>query len=334
MSRIFRRNPSKTQLSDAVSDALDTDATSNIADDSVTAGGTDGLTGPETSVAAAHGEFVDDDLAAVFGDTDSVPPHSYVDPDNTPPPAKAEVPLTASAAIDGLAKQYVLKGFESLQRTPSPNLSDAYRAQLLHLRSMVNQVHKAGVRGIGRLTATIVGVLAVDQRGKIDAISFLRQIMRQAVWQASVDIARYRAAEAKGTRRIGEDEDRDAPYGMQGMSDHSDAIAGVRGSSEAVEVNEADAIAALVEVNGFLSAFADTLCDDENDRLYLGLEDGLSYIDKPGLMAGSWVGVYDVEEAIDIQLVKNQEGLAKRDADRAERRRAQLASLAAVLDGN
>jgi hypothetical protein len=120
---------------------------------------------------------------------------------------------------------------------------------------------------------------------------------------------------------------------MDGISDHSDAIQGVSGSSESVEFNEADIISALVEVNGFLSAFADTICDDANDRLYFGLESGLSYIDKPGPMAGQWVGVFDPDEAVDIQLIKNTESQMRRDAERTLRRKAQLAALAAALDG-
>jgi hypothetical protein len=344
MANHLRRGLNK--LSDAISNTLnpDRDPTENVVDESVTAAGTEGLTGPEAATAAAHGDFEDDDLTQVFGPVTPVAPHSHVDfgdeqrigdPDTVPAPApQPTVQQTTSLRIEGLAKQYVLKGYESLQRTPSASLSDNYRSSLLHMRDIVNTIHKAGVKVIGRITATVVATLAVDQRGKIDAVSFLRQIMRQSVWQASVDIARYRRAESKAQRRFGEEDDaRDAPYGMDGISDHSDAIQGVSGSSESVEFNEADIISALVEVNGFLSAFADTICDDANDRLYFGLESGLSYIDKPGPMAGQWVGVFDPDEAVDIQLIKNTESQMRRDAERTLRRKAQLAALAAALDG-
>lgn len=319
---IFRRN--KNKLSDAIESELSNDPTANVADEASAGDGE--LTGPELEASRSHDDFSGmDDWNSTEGNTQVVG-----DPDTAPRPA---TPLTASPAVDGLAKQYILKSYESLQRTPSAGLSDNYRAQLLHFRELVKAIHNKGVRGIGRITSTVVGVLAVDQRGKIDAVMFLRQLMRQAVWQAAVDVDRARRAESKAQRRAGEeDETRAAPMGMDGMSDHSDAIAGVRGSSEAVDYNEADAMSALVEVNGFLSTFADAICDDANDTLYLGLEDGLSYLDKPGVIAGSWVGVHDVDEAIDIQLIKNQEGLAKRDAERAVRRREQLAQLAALLD--
>lgn len=325
--KIWQRKRDRNETNDG---ELIADPTVNVKDEATAGDGE--LTGPELETAKAHH---DDD----FADLDDLDTQTYVNPDGIQPPASlatqpaaASTPLTASKAIDGLARQYILRGYESLQRTPSPSLSDNYRAQLVHLRNIVNQVHKAGIKGIGRITATVVGVLAIDQRGKIDAVMFLRQLMRQAVWQASVDISRARRAEQQGQRRYGEDEERAAPMGMAGMSDHSDAIAGVTGSSEAVTVNEADASSALVEVNGFLSAFADTICDDENDRLYLGLEDGLAYLDKPGIIAGSWVGVFDVDEALDIQLIKNQESMAKRDEQRAARRATQLKALAAALD--
>ena len=303
------------------------DPTANVVDEA--SAGDNGLTGPELAAEARDASDLSDMDDGFAGD-------GYVNPDAEPAPSTALhiPPHTAVATtLDGLARQYALKGLEAFQRTPSPGLSDNFRAQLLHFRELIKEVHNHNVRGLGRIMATMVTVLATDQRGKIDAVSFLRQIMRQTVWQASVDIDRWRRAEAKGTaRKFGEDGDRDAPLGMDGMSDHSDAIQGVAGSSESVLFNEADVMAALIEVNGFLSAFADAICDDQNDRIYLGLESGLQYLDKPGLIAGSWIGVFDPEEAVDIQLVKNREAMAKRDSERNTRRRTQLAMLGALLD--
>jgi len=306
------------------------DQTANLVDEASAGDGE--LTGPELAAEQSHdlSDLSDMDEGTDPGEATA----AYAGQGDEPKPLNIPPHTAAAPTLDGLARQYALKGLEAFQRTPSPNLSDNFRAQLLHFRELIRELHNHKVTGLGRIMATMVGVLAIDQRGKIDAVSFLRQIMRQAVWQASTDIERWRRAEAKGTaRRFGEDEDRPAPMGMEGMSDHADAIQGVGGSSEAVLFNEADCLAALIEVNGWLTAFADAICDDQNDRIYLGLEDGLQYLDKPGLIAGSWVGVYDPEEAIDLQLVKNREALAKRDADRAQRRRVQLAQLGALLDG-
>lgn len=326
----------KGQNPDNANEDQDNDPVANIPDPATA--GDDGLTGPELAAQQAH----DSDFQAEQDGDD--PGTTYVTPDNdggpgpqpvVPNPSTPDIAAAGKRNIDGLARQYVLKSYESLQRTPAPSLSANYRAQLLHFRDLVGQCHKAGIKSIGKLTATIIAVLAVDQRGKVDAKIFLTQLMRQAVWQASTDVERWRRADerANASRNFGEDDQRDPPMGMAGMSDHADAIQGIPSSSESVLISEDDALDALTEVNGFLSAFADAICDDENDRIYLGLEDGLPYLDKPGQIAGSWVPVHDEGEALDIQLIRNAESMARRDAERAQRRRVQLAQLGAALDG-
>jgi hypothetical protein len=345
--RIFTRN--KNKLSEATSQALGTDGNSDDNGDGTydledeASAGAEGLTGPEAATAAAHHDpdFSDMDEPNLDGVSAAEATAGYVAQGNdNAQAAEAQAPQQAAPTrraiprtlLSPYAKQLVLKGLESLQRIPSASLSENYRSQLLWFRELTDQVHKANIRGETKILATIIGILAVDQRGKIDALSFLRHIMRQSVWQASVDTVRLRnaAKRTSGARPYGEDETRPAPMGMEGMSDHSDAIAGVRGSSEQVEYDEDTIIDGLTEVNGYLTTFADTLCDSENDRIYFALENGLQYIDVQGLVPGSWVGVFDPVEAIDIQIVKNHESQGRRDAERTLRRRQALAELAAL----
>lgn len=329
--KIFRRNKGNEPASSI--EALGSDnseASGNPIEDIVPADeDKDGLTGPEAAVAQAHHDVDFSDLDE--GDLEAAS-RGYVaqDPETKVPDSVVATPPSnpPATSLSPYARQLVLKGFESLQRIPSASLSENYRSQLLFFRDIVNNMHKAGVRGLARMMSTSVGLLATDARGKIDALMLLRHLMRQAVWQASVDINRIRTlAKRRGQRPFGEDEVRDAPLGMDGMSDHSDAIAGVRGSQELIEYTEDDIIDGLTETNGFLSAYADALCDTENDRIYYGLESGLQYIDVPGLVPGSWVGVFSASEAIDIQLVKNQESQVRRDAERTLRRREALLAL-------
>lgn len=232
--------------------------------------------------------------------------------------------------LDKLAKNYLAVAVDSLRRVPATALSEQFRGRLLVYRHMIGRLTQNNrAQGESKIIAGVVTALAVDGAGKIDAIVFLRQVMGQILWSASMDITRLR----KPARE--RDEVRDAPLGMQDMSDHSDAIAGIAGpdTNPLAVLDEVDVYSAVESLHGFLSAIADTLADTEDERLFLRLGAGLSYMDEriedPNVAGGvRWEPVFDLDIALDLQLVKNQESLKKREAQRGARRASQLKKLA------
>lgn len=229
----------------------------------------------------------------------------------------------------GLSRNYLGAAVDSLKRVPNPSLTLQFRARLETFRTMVVQLVQNGVKGEPKIIAAVVGALAVDGPGKIDAVVFLRQVMGQVLWLGSADIARMRRP------RPERDEQREAPMGMHDMSDHSDAIQGVVGpdTNPNREMTEDDVFGAVMEVHGLLSAMADTLPDNEDEREFLRLDAGLSFCDEriddatqPG--GARWEPVFDLDKAMDIQLVKNAESIKLKEAKNAERRARQLQALA------
>lgn len=231
--------------------------------------------------------------------------------------------------LDRLSKSYLAAAVDSLRRIPATALSEQFRARLLTYRHMIGKLVASGrVKGEAQIIVNLVAALAVDGSGKIDAIVFLRQVMGQVMWSASMDVARLRRPAPE------RDEKRDAPLGMDNMSDHSDAIAGIAGpdTNPAATLDEVDVYSSVESIHGFLSSVGDTLAENEDERLFLRLESGLSYmderIDDPNFAGGArWEPVYSLEKAMDLQLVKNQESLVKREAQRAARRAEQLRKL-------
>ncbi len=260
------------------------------------------------------------------------PGDDYVDPDAgahryEPRPEWAREARTEP--LDRLAKNYLALSIESLRRVPATALSEQFRGRLLTYRHMIGRLVASGrVRGESAILVGVVAALAVDGAGKVDAIVFLRQVMGQVLWSASMDITRLRKPPQD------RDERRDAPLGMENMSDHSDTIAGIAGpdTNPTAMLTEIDVYSAVESLHGFLSTVADTLADNEDERLYLRLESGLSYcderIDDPTMPGGArWEPVYDLDVALDLQLLRNQESLKKRELQRADRRALQLKRL-------
>lgn len=231
--------------------------------------------------------------------------------------------------LDKLAKGYLSQAVDSLRRVPATALSEQFRGRLLVYRHMIGRLVASGkAKGEAAIVVGVVGALAVDGAGKVDAIVFLRQVMGQIMWSASMDIARLR----RPTRD--RDETREAPIGMRDMSDHADTIAGIAGpdTNPTAVLDEVDIYSSVESLHGFLSTVADTLADTEDERIYLRLESGLSYADEriddanfPG--GAKWEPVFDLDKAMDLQLVKNQESLKKRELQRADRRALQLKKL-------
>lgn len=252
-------------------------------------------------------------------------------PDYVPEPRRESYAAADEQRVDGLAKNYLAAAVDSAKRVPNPQLSDAFRARLETFRVMLTQLVRQGVKGEARLIASVVAALAIDGPGKIDAVVFLRQLMGQVMWSGSIDIARLR-------RPVRDRDDRrEAPMGMNDMSDHSDAIQGVAGPDTNPNrvMTEDDVYAAVMHVHGLLSAMADTLPDNPDEQQYLRLESGLSFTDEkvddatqPG--GFRYEPIYDLDRAMDIQLVKNEEAMKAKERRNAERRAHQLRALAAL----
>lgn len=246
-----------------------------------------------------------------------------------PEPRRVPEDLSNPKRVDGLAKNYLAAAIDSLKRTPNAGLSMQFRSRLETFRVMVTECVRAGVKGEPAIVAAVLGALAVDGPGKIDGIVFLRQVMGQVLWSGSADVARLRRPKPD------RDEQRQAPYGMENMSDHSDAIQGMVGpdTNPNREMTEDDVYAAVASVHGLLNAMADTLPDNVDEQAYLRLESGLNYLDErvpDETMPGGvrWEPVYDLDKAMDIQLVKNEESIKLKETRNAERRSNQLKALA------
>ena len=230
--------------------------------------------------------------------------------------------------VKGLSKTYLAGAIDSLKRTPNLALSDQFRARLETYRVMVTELVRSGVKGEANIVVNVVSALALDGAGKVDAIVFLRQLMGQVLWQSSVQVARLR-------RPLRErDDQREPPMGMADMSDHSDAIQGMAGPDTNPNrvITEDDVFAAVMDVHGFLSTVADQLPDSDEEREYMRLDAGLSFcderVDDPAMPNGvRWEPVFDLDKAMDLQLVKNAEALKAKEQRNAERRAAQLRAL-------
>lgn len=288
--------------------------------------------------------------AHVQGESTPIPPnHPAFPPDEVVEPGATRAELRRNAEFEALenpkplarvyeatdpklagalAKNYLAQAVDSLKRVPNPALSEGFRARLEMFRTLVTESIRAGIKGEGKVITSCVAALAIDGPGKIDAIVLLRQVMGQVLWTSSIDVARLRRP------RPERDEQRPAPYGMENMSDHSDAIQGVVGpdTNPNRAMTEDDVFAAVMEVHGMLSAIADTLPDNPDEQTYLRLDSGLSFMDEriddatqPG--GYRWEPVFDLDKAMDLQLVKNAEALKARELKNAQRRAAQLKAL-------
>jgi len=250
-------------------------------------------------------------------------PHNY----------EGDKPQTRVAKMTPLAKNYLAASLDSLCRIPNSALTEAFRARLNTFREFIGLVKKQGVKGEVPIIAAVVSVLAVDGTGKIDAITMLRQLVGQVIWLGSMDITRI------NNRERGRDEQRMAPAGMDNMSDHSDAIAGFVSpdTNPTAELTDELVFGAVLEVHGVLSTIADMLPDNEDERIYLRLESGLSYLDEriedPAMPGGyRYEPVHDIDKAMDIQHVRNAESMRKREIKQAETRTKRLAALANLFN--
>lgn len=220
----------------------------------------------------------------------------------------ASVPDTTG--LTDLSIKYIEGAVTSLTRRPSPKLKESFRATLDHWRklTLVALVNTPAAQALINVVMALV-----ETEGAFEARRLLSNVSGQVLWQASIDVQRDRrtASEAEETQSGFQD----------GEPDHVDADA-------EIPPTEDDAVNALAEAHGWLSAIADLLPIDDGDRERLGLTDGLEVCKRKE--GDEWRSVYDVDQAVEIQIAKNEESLRRRNAAKILARRDAFAALARV----
>jgi len=216
-------------------------------------------------------------------------------------------PAPARVTMNPLAKTYLANAVSNLTRQPSSKLKDDFRATLHHWRSLTIMALKTA----DEPTALVNVVLAtVESEGTFDAMRLVRNVSQQLLWQASVDVQRDRRTASETTQSSFQD----------GMDTHCDA-------DTVIPPSEDEAVDALVEAHGWLSTIADLLPNDDEDRARLGIDGGLEYT-QTKQDDDTWVRVYSVNEAIDLQLAKNIESMKRRDGQKVLQRKDAFIALA------
>jgi hypothetical protein len=222
-----------------------------------------------------------------------------------------------SEGLDALAKQLIADAVSAAMRQPSPNLKNGeFRTLLLHRRQLLTMAMKTA----DEPTAFCNVVCAIGEaEGGFEALRFVRDTARQMLWQASALIGRAR-------RTASEVEETASDYRGDGSEDHepNDYVA----APTEDEVRDS-----FVEAHGWLSNIADLLPVDEDDRIRLGLEDGLEFCqikEEDEALGTVWRRVHDLDEALDWQIAKNIESMKKRDGKKIAARKDSFKALAAL----
>jgi hypothetical protein len=218
--------------------------------------------------------------------------------------SETSTPTPPDMTMTPLAKKYIANAVSSLTRVPSPKLKPDFRATLLHWRQLLIAALKTQDEPMALVNVVLV---LTASEGAFDALRMLRNVGSQMLWQAALDVARDR-------RTASEVKDEQAPTLDEGQTTYepSDTVAAP---------TEDDAKDAFMLGHTWLSAIADNLAVDEDDRIRLGLESGLEYTSVQDEDHETWVRVFDVDEAIEIQLEKNRQAMVKRNADTVLKRR-------------
>lgn len=225
--------------------------------------------------------------------------------------SEASAPTPPNMTLTPLAKLYIANGVSSLTRVPSPKLKDDFRATLMHWRGLLINA----LRTQDEPTALVQVVLAITAtEGAFDALRLIRNVANQLLWQAAIHVARDRRTQS-------EIEDEQHPMFDEGQTTYE--------PSDTVHYpDEHDAIDAYTLAHAWLSALADNLAVDEDDRIRLGLESGLEYTSVLNEDGATWDRVFDVDDAIDVQLEKNRQAMVRRNADKVLARKQAFLALA------
>lgn len=268
------------------------------------------------------------------------------------PPEPTPAPTKAPPSLSPLGLWYLAVAVGSFRKLPSPALSPGFFAFLQKVREMLTDVGKV-VKSEGEQLVFVLQALAAGR--KVDAMRLLRSVGDQVLWQATLDIQRARrqaeagergsrfgaVTEALGAYGDGDDPSRPrgAPLGLEGAASNVDTISGFVGPQERQVTTESQALAALIEVNGWLGVVADVLCVDEAERVFFRLEKGLEFTTvevatkHSALGTRTWEPVYDAEMAVDAQIVKNQLAMRRRNEREMSAKSTQFDALRALVAG-
>ena len=223
--------------------------------------------------------------------------------------------------FEPLTVEYIEKMVASLMRNPSISLkhkSPQFYADLQVRAELMSQAAKLATTPAD----TFVKTLMAEQvgGGALDASKLVRDAARQLLWLFSMDVQRDRrvASERDDSNDVSEE-----AYGKY-----------PGGEERPAPPTEDEARIAYAEAHAWLSTLADLLPASEDERIYLNLENGLEYaqVNKPRQDGeANWVMIYDFEEALASQIVKNEATFAAKAARHVENNKAKFAALAAMV---
>lgn len=174
------------------------------------------------------------------------------------------------AKLAPLASVYINEAIQSLVREPHPNLYKTNPQYFVTVQLRARSL-KAYCKEEGELEG--FNHLLEDYAEDGDGIAIsdaLRGVMKQSLWMASIDTARYNRVEREYTaEQFDEDQahgvdsaligrDTVAPVGLEGANDNTDAIMGFSSDSERPKPPHPDDIVnALIDVNLWLNLIAE-----------------------------------------------------------------------------
>lgn len=236
---------------------------------------------------------------------------------NYQPETGRVVPLSPKGrTYEPLTLSYLARAVEAFLRAPSPKLTESFRTDLLHWRALTGEALKAR-KTHGEALLTITQALAISD-SNLMAVRYLRSAASQLLWLTTVDIGRDRRGNENPPtelehERFGDptlDQDYVAPPTEDGARD------------------------AYLEAHSWLSSIADLLPVDDAERAFLNLDSGLEFATvRETDVDGSTVyrPVFDVDEALEIQMKKNEDAFAQRAARNVERKAEAFAALARLV---
>lgn len=235
-----------------------------------------------------------------------------------------------ASALTKLAKRYLVSGIDNQVKPVPLNLTPAFRARRETYRHLISQARKAGKTEPEALTLAVNALCVADD--KLGALILLQQVNDNALFWCSVDVILARRSREKENAG---DYDSSERMSDQGLGDHEqdpgDSIQGV--SPDATErPSEEDAVHAMIEVNGWLGNVADLLPENDAEREFLRLEQGLRYCDKPPQVPGGlWDPVHEPWEAVEVQIIKNEASAQRRRVRDSEKRAKAYEALTSLI---
>lgn len=232
----------------------------------------------------------------------------------------AQPSAKADRAFEPLAIDYIGRAVESMTRAPSLKLkssSPQFYADLLVRRDLVKEAIKLTENDLPKAFVNVVMATQVGG-GSLDAIKVVRDLSRQLLWIFAMDVQR--------DRRVASERDDSNDFAEEAFGKYPG------GEERPPLPTEDEARIAYAEAHAWLSNIADLIPIDEDERVFLNLDKGLEYaqVNRPVNGEANWVHLYDFEEALEHQLMANEESFKKRAERHVQANKAKFAALAAL----